>query len=139
MFPFSAVPTRHEVRVGGDPSVFAMCAIDALGIPAMLGRPGLVSSRDPITGTTVTVEIRGGDLRWDPPGAVVLVGRAGDGPVATSCCRIIDFYVGRAVAEQALAGPGLRGVVVNVPEAHALGVALFGDQLAVAAPEQSTG
>ena len=27
--------------------------------------------RDPITGTTVTVEIRGGDLRWDPPGAVV--------------------------------------------------------------------
>jgi hypothetical protein len=36
-YPFSAVPTRHRVRLATGVEVYAMCAIDALGMPAMLG------------------------------------------------------------------------------------------------------
>src|SRR2546429_451183 len=36
-YPFSPTPTDHVVQAGGV-RVYAMCAIDALGIPAMLER-----------------------------------------------------------------------------------------------------
>jgi hypothetical protein len=131
-FPFSAVPTRHQVSVQDGPTVYAMCAVDALGIPAMLGRAAVITSRDPVTGAAVTVDVYGDEIGWQPPDAAVLVARVGTGPFATSCCRVIDFYAARAGAEQALTRPGLRGVVLSVPQAHALAVAVFGDQLTAA-------
>jgi hypothetical protein len=39
-YPFSATQTPHRVRIAGGAEVWSMCAIDALGIPAMLGREG---------------------------------------------------------------------------------------------------
>lgn len=33
-YPFSGTPTRQQVELDGFPAVYAMCAIDALGIPA---------------------------------------------------------------------------------------------------------
>lgn len=32
-YPFSGPPTRQQVELDGFPAVYAMCAIDALGIP----------------------------------------------------------------------------------------------------------
>src|SRR5215471_12467801 len=34
-YPFSGTPTRYCVELDGLPAVYAMCAIDALGLPAM--------------------------------------------------------------------------------------------------------
>jgi hypothetical protein len=42
--PFSGVPTQHAVTVG-NVRYFANCAWDALGVPAALHRPGVVTSR----------------------------------------------------------------------------------------------
>ena len=42
--PFSGVPTQHTVVADGV-SYFANCAWDALGIPAALQRPAVVTSR----------------------------------------------------------------------------------------------
>jgi len=39
--PFSGMPTQHRVEVEGI-EYFANCAWDALGVPAALGKPGLV-------------------------------------------------------------------------------------------------
>jgi hypothetical protein len=39
-YPFSRTPTRHRVQLAGTPPVWAMCAIDALGIPQMTGPLG---------------------------------------------------------------------------------------------------
>jgi Pyridine nucleotide-disulphide oxidoreductase/Alkylmercury lyase len=46
-YPYSATPTRHRVRVDDRVEVFAMCAIDALGIAFMVGEPTRVTSTDP--------------------------------------------------------------------------------------------
>jgi hypothetical protein len=43
-YPFSALPRGHKVQLGGGPTVEAYCAIDALGIPAMLNRDVVISS-----------------------------------------------------------------------------------------------
>lgn len=126
-FPLSAVVTRHRVQVQGRPVLHAMCAVDALGIPAMLGAAGTVTSADPATGQQIKVQITAdGTLDVSPPEAVVLLARAGDGPLASACCSVIDFHADRAVAEQVLLGPGTRGAVLTVVEAHGLGVLLFG-------------
>ena len=54
-YPFSATQTPHRVQITGGAEVWSMCAIDALGIPAMLGRGVIITSRDPVTGEPVTV------------------------------------------------------------------------------------
>src|SRR5258708_39935432 len=62
--------------MAGGGEVWSMCAIDALGIPAMLGQDVVITSADPVTGEPVTVTA-GPDRGtvWEPPGAVVFVGR----------------------------------------------------------------
>ena len=127
-FPLSATPTRHRVQVGDRPVLHAMCALDALGVPAMLGEPGVISSADPASGRPVTVTVDAdGTLTADPAGAVVLLGASGDGGLASSACPVIDFYASAEHAHQALAQPGMTGDVLTVADAHALGVALFAD------------
>lgn len=49
-FPLSATRTRQRVRVDDGRVLHAMCAIDALGVPSMLGQAGVVTSTDPATG-----------------------------------------------------------------------------------------
>lgn len=112
----------------GPSYLHAMCAIDALGVPAMLGHPGIVTSTDPATGSGVTVRVSGdGTLDVDPSDAVVLLGASGDGGLAGSGCPVIDFYASADQARGALARPGMTGDVLAVADAHALGVALFAD------------
>lgn len=127
-FPLSATPTRHQVRVADRPVLHAMCAIDALGVPAMLGQPGVVTSTDPTTDSPVRVHVSAdGTLDVDPAGAVVLLATSGGGDLAGSACTVIDFYARADHARHALARPGITGDVLTVADAHALGVALFAD------------
>jgi hypothetical protein len=76
-YPFSALPTRHRVRISAGAAVFAMCAIDALGVSAMAGVPVVIESADPSTGEPVTVNIDGATSTWDPATAVVYAGQSG--------------------------------------------------------------
>jgi hypothetical protein len=56
-YPFSGLPRGHRVTIDGMGTVEAMCAVDALGMAAMLDRPIEISSRDPHSGTGVTVQL----------------------------------------------------------------------------------
>jgi hypothetical protein len=100
-YPFSGVPTPHVVRLDDTPPVHAMCAIDALGIPLMAGRDGVISSASPGTHDPITVEYRVGTWRWSPATAAVLVADSGgEGPSQCRSCPFITFH---ATAEQAAA------------------------------------
>ena len=99
-YPFSATQTPHRVRITGGAEVWSMCAIDALGIPAMLGRGVVITSRDPVTGEPVTVTA-GPDRAtvWQPGGTVVYLGSRGcPGPAATVCCDALNFFTSTASA-----------------------------------------
>ncbi len=128
-YPFSPVPTGIQVRWAGGPLTYAMCAIDALGMSAMLGRPVTITADEPGTGHIITVHARGGRARWNPRRAVVFAGETGDqGCLSVDrTCGYINFFTS-ARAARAWAGhrPGVTGTVLR--QAHALreGVAEFG-------------
>jgi hypothetical protein len=132
-YPFSALPTRHRVRITGEAAVFAMCAIDALGISAMTGRPVVIESADPATGQPITVHVDQTDSTWDPAAAVVYVGRTADGcagPSASVCCGHVNFFATRAPAVAwAASHPDITGGIVSQVRALQVGIDIFGQLL----------
>lgn len=130
-YPFSGVPTPHQVTMGPrhmggeDPGahhgrtgrrVFAMCALDALGIPFMLRREATIVSRDALTHAPVAVRVvpvgnaspaslTGWTARWDPPSAVVYARAAEhehDAGCAAAgvCCPVTNFFADAASAQR---------------------------------------
>jgi hypothetical protein len=132
-YPFSATQTPHRVRITGGAEVWSMCAIDALGIPAMLGQDVVISSRDPVTGEPVTVTA-GPDRAtvWQPGGTVVYIGsRSCSGPAAAVCCDALNFFTSTASARTwAREHPDVTGNVAGQSRAEEIARQIFGALLA---------
>lgn len=62
--PLSAVVTDYRVVVDGV-ALYANCAWDSLGIPAMLGRDAAIHARHPLTGEGLRYAIAAGRLRGE--------------------------------------------------------------------------
>jgi hypothetical protein len=129
-YPFSGRPTAHRVRFDGR-EVYAMCAIDALGIAPMLGEPIEIASRDPLTGADIQVELEpDGRGTWQPQKAVVVSGRTGSGESCDTCCPVLNFFASTTNADRWLAAhPDVHGTVISLPDAIVAGRAVFGDIL----------
>jgi Alkylmercury lyase len=121
-YPFSGRPTPFRVELAGGPAVFAMCAVDALGIPQMLRRDGRISSVDPTSGQPITVEVHAGVWRFQPATTVVLSGRTADGDACDTaadwCCPYINFHTDREAADTYRgAHPGMTSQLFDQAEA----------------------
>ncbi|MET9514691.1 organomercurial lyase [Streptomyces sp. NPDC002994] len=130
-YPFSPVPTAHRVEISGGPQVWAMCAVDALGIAPMLGRDVDIRSADPHNGREITVAFRDGAAVWEPASAVVLVSTgACSGPAVDACCSSLNFFADSASALRWAADhPEVRGQVLGRRQAEVLGRETFGPLL----------
>ena len=131
-YPFSGRPTRHQVILEAGHEVPAMCALDALGTAAMLGSAVQVQSSDPVTGEAIAVSVEAnGSAAWEPAETVVLTGCAAEGPSFTGCCAVLNFFGSPASVETYLRDrPDVRGRAISVPDAVAVGSAIFGQVLA---------
>jgi hypothetical protein len=131
-YPFSARPTGIEVTLPSGVTVASMCAIDALGITAMLGSDTVIDSTDPVSGEPVRVTFADGTAQWHPEGAVVFYGaRAGGGPSAAVCCGYLRFFATRENAGTfAARHPEAPGRILGQQEARTLGEEIFGPLLA---------
>jgi len=132
--PISGTPTRQRVELDGFPGVYAMCAIDALGIPAMAGKDGQITATDPYDDAPVQVSVRSRMWTWIPPGAVVVYGRTAD--CGTDCgswevmCPHTTFHASRDSARAYLAArPGIDGEILGQRAAIDLGRRIFGPLL----------
>jgi hypothetical protein len=140
-YPFSATPTAHLVQIQDGPAVFSICAIDALGIAAMVGRSVTIRSAEPGTGTpiTVTVPAGGGRAIWEPASTVVFTGQqetCGICPepdasvpsvAADVCCGFINFVTTQQrAAAWASAHPEVTGQTLDQKDALATGIQIFG-------------
>ncbi|MFD7497465.1 organomercurial lyase [Streptomyces sp. NPDC059832] len=130
-YPFSAVATPHRVTLAGGVRVWSMCAIDAVGIPAMLGADAVISSVDPVNGESVGVTSENGQMVWEPASAVVFVGRRGcTGPAAEVCCDTLNFFTSPSSAETWIKQhPEVTGAVVDQARAEEIGRRTFGPLL----------
>jgi len=73
-----------------------MCAIDALGMSAMLDAEIVIDSEDASTGEPITVTVHGEDATADPATTVVFVGaQSREGPSADTCCNVGASSSGR--------------------------------------------
>lgn len=139
-YPFSPAPTRHRVTWDGAAGAYAMCAIDALGMSAMLGVPVTISSSEPGAERTVTVTVDHDTARWHPDTAVVFAGHTGGD---TACCPSVDrtcghinvFTTADAARAWAANNPGVTGVVLDQDQALANGIAEFGALLRTSGDE----
>jgi hypothetical protein len=130
-YPFSGVPSGHRVQLANGPAVWAMCAIDALGIPQMADRDATITSADPSTGEPVTVEAHDGRWLWTAASTVVLVAQAGaSGPSVECSCGHVNFYTRAEQAEAYLDDhPALSGRVIDQRTAVELAGGVFGGLL----------
>jgi hypothetical protein len=131
-YPFSPVRTPVRVSWTGGPAAYAMCAIDALGMSAMLGRPVTITAAEPDTGRIITVHADGSRARWHPRTAVVFAGSAGDAcrPAAERSCGYINFFAGRRAARAwARRHPEVTGTLLTREGALGIGITEFGSLL----------
>lgn len=132
-YPFSSIPTAHRVTIAGDVEVHAMCAVDALGISAMLGgRHVGIASADPRTAEAITVAVDGAEVTAVPDSAAVFVGiHTGEGPSAETCCTLLNFFTDSESARRwADQNPHVSGLVIDLATATQCGAAIFGSLLA---------
>ena len=128
-YPFSAAPAPIRVSWAGGPQVHAMCAIDALGMSAMLGRPVTITATQPGTGRVISVTVDRDRARWRPRTAVVFVGAAcgASGPAADRSCGYINFFTTAPAARAwARRHPEVSGIVMRRDGALRCGIAEFG-------------
>lgn len=118
-YPFSGVMTGHRVQLDSGRLLSAMCAIDALGIPLMTGRNGVIASGDPDGAHPIRLERRGERWFWSPRDTVVLAAESGGrGPAAECLCPAITFHPCRERAEDYLRRhPELTGRVLDQVQA----------------------
>ena len=131
-YPFSSIPTPHRVRLIGR-EVFALCAVDALGIPAMLQEGAGISSQCGHCGSPVEIQARPEQLtRHLPSEAVVWFPSSEDDccPVAQSRCPNISFFCTSDHLEAWRKANGQPpGVVLSLLEAFEAGREIFGSLL----------
>lgn len=148
-YPFSATPTAHAVAIANGPNSYAMCAIDALGMAAMLRSDLRVTSMDPSSNEQITVDVHDGLQTWTPHDAVVLVGTqdavaANDccgpqppldtqtcrSPAADRSCGVMNFFSSDHNANAWLEQhPNVTGTVLTGRQAFQLGADIFGHLL----------
>lgn len=131
-YPFSLRQSRHRVAIEGGPTVWAMCAIDALGVGPMLGRSTAITSSDPVSGQTIIITATpNAATEWEPASAVVFVGRRAEkGPAASVCCDAINFFASaHTAARWAALHPEVPGAVLDRADAIEISRAIFGHLL----------
>jgi hypothetical protein len=129
VYPFSGSPTAHAVWIGNNSQpVYAMCALDALGIPFMLDQAATIQSRDPISGEEIQIAVdTNGSVTCRPESAVVLLGAAQEsGSIATTCCPIINFFASDQNSRRYLGEHSeVRGTVLTIPDSVLAGRIVF--------------
>jgi hypothetical protein len=129
-YPFSSVPTPYVVKFDQWPeakTVYAQCAIDALGMAFMLRRDLSITSACASCAKAIAITVRDQTIvAHNPSETVVWAGTIQEGPVAASACPAINFFCSAAHVDGWLQRqPNAAGSVVTLGEALYIGKAIF--------------
>jgi hypothetical protein len=93
-YPFSTRSTPHRLTLLNGREVFAMCAMDALGVSAMLDQVVMIHSHCAHCGAPILLEVQGERLATILPPAVVVwyQSAAADCVPAIAKCPGINFF-----------------------------------------------
>jgi hypothetical protein len=133
LYPLAVTPTPHAVVVDGVRR-FAMCAIDALGMPAMLDHELDIEGRCAVCDVPIAVHVRPGMVEHvSPPATMVVARQDEDEPGFATCCPFTVFVCGQEHADQFMRRiAGTR--MLSLPDALEHAEAIFGGLLAESIP-----
>ena len=120
-----------QVLIDGHHRLYAMCAIDALGIPFMLGQGARIRSACFVCQQRVTVDVHGDSFQGAFPLTTVVWFSERDGCcVAEARCPLMNFFCHEGhLHAWRTTSPDERGTVLSLREAVDLGKAIFGELL----------
>lgn len=133
-YPFSSFPTKHVVTFlnwSEAKPVYAMCAVDALGIPFMVHRDVAITSSCPQCGRPITIEVRNRRIASYAP-AEVVVWMTSDRTecAAASVCPTLNYFCSPAHVEAWRSSHSKTpGCVLHLAEALFVAKGLFEDLL----------
>ena len=101
IYPLSLRPTQHQIILEDGTRLFAMCAVDALGMPAMFNKNAKIVSRCEECKREVTFEIRSGELTFlSHPSATICSPKTRVYPAAETCCPLVNFFCSEKHADE---------------------------------------
>ncbi len=127
-YPFSNERTAHRVQLSQGPELYAMCAIDALGMPFMLGKDAEIASACASCSGAVSIAVAQGSVnRVSPAGLVVWYAKVEAGCVlATALCPDLNFFCSTAHLQKwTAAHPDKSGDMITFDQALARGRQVF--------------
>lgn len=132
-YPFSALTTPFQVTYhhdGQDRMAYAMCAIDALGIPYMLGTMAHVASLCAHCGEPIHIDLSGGAIdASNGCEAVVFVSLSPCGNAATSLCKDTRFFSSPTHFQVWREQNKVEGAVLSMSEAMYVAKGIFEELL----------
>jgi len=101
IYPLSLRPTQHQIVLEGGPRLFAMCAVDALGMPAMFNKNAKIVSQCEECKREVSFEIRSGEITFlSHPSATICSPKTRVYPAAETCCPLVNFFCSEKHADE---------------------------------------
>jgi len=132
-YPFSGSETSHQVSLKGKEykRVYAMCAIDALGISFMFDCDVSIDSRCYHCDERIEIEVKDNEIIFlNPRSVVVWCDMEYSRCAATSICKNINFFSSKQhFGEWQEGKPRRKGSLLPIQEAFYLGKLFFENRL----------
>jgi hypothetical protein len=131
-YPFSGVPTSHRVTLGNGIEVYAMCAIDALGMPCMLDTDVTIRSVCYHCGQPIAIKVEKYVVVRSEPSEVVVWHETSEGccVAAVELCPHVNFFCSpNELTQWRTAHPSQKGKMLSLPAALDRGREVFGSLL----------
>ena len=101
VYPVSLKPTKHRVFLENGTRLFAMCAVDALGMPIIFNNNARVISRCEECRSEMVFEIKNEEIVFmSHQDAVICSPKSQVHPEAETCCPFINFFCSKEHAEE---------------------------------------
>jgi len=119
VYPISLTPTEHQIILENKKKLFAMCAVDALGMPVMFNRKAKVVSQCEKCKREIAIEIRNDEIAWiSHPKVMIWSPGRQIAPAAETCCPMVNFFCSKEhLQEWTKENPGLIGKISEIEQA----------------------
>lgn len=101
IYPFSLEPTEHRIILEDGTRLFAMCAVDALGMPMMFNRNVKIVSRCKECQQEMVFEIKNGKIAYmSHQDATICSLKTQVYPAAETTCPLVNFFCSKKHADE---------------------------------------
>jgi hypothetical protein len=101
IYPLSLKPTEHQIILEDGTKLFAMCAVDALGMPMMFNRDVRIVSRCEECQQEMVFEVKNGEItHMSHQDATICSPKTQVYPAAETTCPLVNFFCSKKHADE---------------------------------------